>query len=254
MSPLLPITLASLLMLAPAVATAQTAVPDNPATDAPSAAPPQRLFDADVISYLVSRNKAKGLLEKCWHPAADYNGTLRYRVILDDDGKVTAIMPFSANKGDGSDEAARAAIQSCAPYTIEATGRCWRIADVRFKGQDVLVIALPHIPSERRKAPITPTDPLSLTQEETRGLRTQLTRCVPPPPSGANGRLQIESDLILNFDGSVSPDSKIVSSPTPELGQRVVTALVECQPYLLPAEKYAGWKLIPLSVDLVGQF
>jgi hypothetical protein len=66
--------------------------------------------------------------------------------------------------------------------------------------------------------------------------------------------LQIDIDLILNFDGSVSPDSKIVASPTPELGQRVMKALIQCQPYLLPAEKYAAWKLIPMSVDLIASF
>ena len=93
---------------------------------------------------------------------------------------------------------------------------------------------------------------MSLTPEEVRGLRTQLTRCVPPPPSGMNGRLQIEIDLILNFDGSVSPDSKIVSSPTPELGQRMMKALAECQPYLLPAEYLEMYspQLVTLPVQL----
>jgi hypothetical protein len=232
---------------------AQTAAPADPATGAPSAAPPQKHtpFDAEVIGYLLSRNNAKKLLEKCWHPAAEYGGTLRYRVILDDGGKVTTIMPFPANKDEnGIDMAARAAIQSCAPYTIAATGRSWSITDVSFAGKGVAVIPLPHIPSERRKAPITPTDPLNLTQEEAGALRTQVARCVPPPPRGTSGRLQIDIDLILNFDGSVSPDSKIVASPTPELGQRVVKALVQCQPYLFPAEKYAAWKLIPMTVDL----
>lgn len=249
MSRLLPVTLASLLIWAPALAMAQTAVPANPAAGAPSAAPLQKHtpFDAEVIGYLVSRNK---LLEKCWHPAADYGGTLRYRVIVDDGGKVTIITPFPANT-DENDAAARAAIQSCAPYTIAATGRSWSITDVSFTAKGVAVVPLPHIPSEGRKAPIKPTDPLSLTRDEIGALKAQVTRCVPPPPPGTSGRVKVDLDVVLNFDGSVSPETKVTSSPSPELGQRVMKALIQCQPYLLPAEKYADWKLIPMTVDLV---
>jgi hypothetical protein len=247
MTRLLPVTLASLLIWAPTLAMAQSATRANPPVDSK----PQKSFDIEVLRYFLSSSKAEKLLARCWHPAAEFLGTMRYRLILDDGGMVTTTMPFPANKGDGGvDEAARAAIASCAPYTIAATGRSWSITDVSFAGKGVAVIPLPHIPSERRKAPITPTDPLNLTQEEAGALRTQVARCVPPPPRGTSGRLQIDIDLILNFDGSVSPDSKIVASPTPELGQRVVKALVQCQPYLFPAEKYAAWKLIPMTVDL----
>ena len=250
MTRLLPVTLASLLIWAPALAMAQTAIPADPPADLK----PQKSFDIEVVRYFLSSSKAEKLLAKCWHPAAEFKGTLRYRLILDDGGKVTTIMPFPANKRESDNDEAGAAIQSCAPYTIAATDRTWSITDVRFSGKDVAVIPLPNIPAEKRKAPsvIKPgIDPLRLTHQEIDDLRTQATRCIPPPPSGMSGRLQIDIDLVLNFDGSVSPDSKITSSPTPELGQRVMKGLIQCQPYLLPAEKYADWKLIPMTVDLV---
>lgn len=250
MTRLLPVTLASLLIWAPTLAMAQSATPANPPVDSK----PQKSFDIEVVRYFLSSSKAEKLLARCWHPAAEFKGTLRYRLILDDGGMVTTTMPFPANKGDGGvDEAARAAIASCAPYTIAATDRTWSIADASFTAKSVAVVPLPNIPAEKRKAPsgIKPAnDPLNLTQEEILAFSTQTRRCIPPPPRGTSGRLQIDIDLILNFDGSVSPDSKVTSSPTPELGQRVMKALVQCQPYLLPAEKYAAWKLIPMTVDL----
>ena len=215
---------------------------------------PQKSFDIEVVRYFLSSSKAEKLLARCWHPAAEFKGTLRYRLILDDGGMVATTMPFPANKGDGGvDEAARAAIASCAPYTVAATDRTWSIADGASRRRASRFTAPEYSGGKAQGAVRNQARRRSPEPDAGRILGIQLTDgndAYRRRHRGTSGRLKIEIDLVLNFDGSVSPDSKIVASPSSELGQRVMKALVQCQPYLLPAEKYAAWKLIPMTVDL----
>jgi len=56
-----------------------------------------------------------------------------------------------------------------------------------------------------------------------------------------------ELELHLNRDGTVARDStKIISAATPEIGRITLEATFQCQPYLLPAEKYDAWKAVVL--------
>jgi hypothetical protein len=86
-------------------------------------------------------------------------------------------------------------------------------------------------------------DPSNLASSEREKLAAQVRKCVPTLEPGS----MAEIDLRLNVDGSVAPTSKVVSSTTPGLGQRLLQATFQCQPYLLPAEKYDAWKAIVLD-------
>ena len=87
-----------------------------------------------------------------------------------------------------------------------------------------------------------------LTPGERQALISQIARCVPPINIAAHSVITI--DLRLNADGSVTEESKIVSSPTPEIGKAMLRAVSQCQPYRLPAQEYQRWKQILVDFDL----
>jgi hypothetical protein len=91
-------------------------------------------------------------------------------------------------------------------------------------------------------------DPNELTLAERQALMTQIGRCV--PPTNTRGRSLTTIDLHLNPDGSVAAESKIVASPTPEIGKAMLRAALMCGPYRLPAQKYEKWKQILVDFDL----
>jgi hypothetical protein len=87
-----------------------------------------------------------------------------------------------------------------------------------------------------------------LTSGERQALISQIQRCVPPLNIATHAVTTI--DLRLDADGSVTEESKIVSSPTPEIGKAMLRAVSQCQPYRLPAQKYQKWKQILVDFDL----
>jgi hypothetical protein len=91
-------------------------------------------------------------------------------------------------------------------------------------------------------------DPNELTLAERQALMTQLGRCV--PPTNTSNKSMTTIDLRLNPDGSVAAESKVIASPTPEIGKAMLRAAVMCGPYRLPAEKYEKWKQILVDFDL----
>ena len=96
--------------------------------------------------------------------------------------------------------------------------------------------------------PALAADPNELTLAEHQALMTQIGRCV--PPTNTRGRSLTTIDLHLNPDGSVAAESKIVASPTPEIGKAMLRAALMCGPYRLPAQKYEKWKQILVDFDL----
>jgi hypothetical protein len=97
-------------------------------------------------------------------------------------------------------------------------------------------------------APARAADPSELTSAERQGLIATITRCV--PPTNTTGQSMTTIDLRLNPDGSVAAESKVIASPTPEIGKAMLRAALMCGPYRLPAQKYEKWKHILVDFDL----
>ncbi len=96
--------------------------------------------------------------------------------------------------------------------------------------------------------PALAADPNELMLAEHQALIEQITRCV--PPTNMTKRSITTIDLRLNPDGSVAAESKVVASPTPEIGKAMLRAALMCGPYRLPAQKYEKWKQILVDFDL----
>jgi hypothetical protein len=97
-------------------------------------------------------------------------------------------------------------------------------------------------------APALAAGPNELTLGERQGLIATITRCV--PPINATGQSMTTIDLRLNPDGSVAAESKVIASPTPEIGKAMLRAALMCGPYRLPPQKYEKWKQILVDFDL----
>ena len=91
-------------------------------------------------------------------------------------------------------------------------------------------------------APALAAGPNELTQAERQALISQIARCV--PPRNVDTRSVTTIELHLNPDGTMAAESKVVSSPTPEIGKAMLRAASQCGPYRLPAQKYENWKQI----------
>ena len=96
--------------------------------------------------------------------------------------------------------------------------------------------------------PALASNPAGLTPAERQALMTQIGRCV--PPTNMTTRSVTTIDLRLNPDGSVAAESKVIASPTLEIGKAMLRAALLCGPYRLPAQKYEKWKQMLLDFDL----
>jgi hypothetical protein len=96
--------------------------------------------------------------------------------------------------------------------------------------------------------PALAANPAELTLAERQALMTQIERCV--PPTNMTTRSVTTIDLRLNPDGSLAAESKVIASPTAEIGKAMLRAASMCGPYRLPAQKYEKWKQILLDFDL----
>ncbi|MBR0752615.1 hypothetical protein JQ604_10505 [Bradyrhizobium jicamae] len=195
-------------------------------------------------AFLESVDRVRDSLSKCWRPDKDFKGTLRYRVAIDKDGKVTKVIPFADNKSDpGMQRAANAAIEACQPYVMPISYKNWDSLEVELS-QRVDVASAAIVPSENdakelKVLTVNTNGPLSPSHQEILDLATKIKACLKTNGSGMSGL-----ELHLNRDGSVAPGSRIVSSPTPEIGQNLLQATFDCQPYPLQTEKYEGWKVM----------
>ena len=95
--------------------------------------------------------------------------------------------------------------------------------------------------------PALAADPSELIQAERQALISQIERCA--PPLNIDKRRATTIELRLNADGSVAAESKVVASPTPEIGKATQRAAMQCQPYRLPGQNYEKWKHILADFD-----
>jgi hypothetical protein len=105
-----------------------------------------------------------------------------------------------------------------------------------------------------------------MTADIADALRSQMRRCWSPPTGAPDAR-----DLIVDFDLSLNPDGSVGRlQPTPgtaaasagnaytrAASEAAGRAVYQCQPYRLPADRYAQWRDInPLRFDpreMMGQ-
>jgi hypothetical protein len=97
-------------------------------------------------------------------------------------------------------------------------------------------------------APAFADDPNELTLAERQTLSAQIMRCVPPIKTTTRSVTTIE--IHLNPDGTMAAESKIVASPTPEIGKAMLRAASMCGPYRPPAQKYEKWKQLLVDFNL----
>lgn len=94
----------------------------------------------------------------------------------------------------------------------------------------------------------------SLTLSEKDALRSQMQRCWNPPIGMADGRsIVVTVQVALAVDGSVAAVFETGRSGTGPLydvaSDAAQRAVIQCQPYRLPAEKYSAWKDVQVNFD-----
>jgi len=222
--------------LLPSVVVAFFVLSGNAWAKVPEKTPAQ--IKRELTQSLVRMKKS---LSKCWRPDNSFNGSLSFRLTLDKDGNVKNIMRFVGDNTDTAiEKTAVAAIQSCQPYVLGTSHRHSMSMDVVLTRQ--IEIFSDAAPVEQKNIIPAPIPKPTLTSEEIAGLRKQVAACT----KANDFESETELELHLNRDGTVAPNSKIISGATPELGRNLLDAAVKCQPYLLPAAKYDAWKAIIL--------
>ncbi|MEM7566930.1 MAG: hypothetical protein AAF321_06825 [Pseudomonadota bacterium] len=94
----------------------------------------------------------------------------------------------------------------------------------------------------------------TLTVSEIGALRRRLAQCW-TPPLGARGAetLTVKVNMQLNPDGTVRGAPRIVDAPfgpaADAAAQAATRAVLQCQPYALPPEKYDLWQDITINFD-----
>ena len=94
-------------------------------------------------------------------------------------------------------------------------------------------------------APARAAGPNELTLAERQGLIAQITRCV--PPINTTGQSMTTIDLRLNPDGSVVAESKVIASPTPEIGKAMLRAAMDSAAMARPIAKRTSHRSEPNS-------
>ena len=110
-------------------------------------------------------------------------------------------------------------------------------------------------PSQTDEAPSSPLEaPLSASEKD--GIAQQVRRCwnmVPGLPLDSLGYIQVR--VHFNPDGSIQGtpellDRSRMSDPFyRSAAETAVRAVLACQPYRMPSEKYNTWKLIDFNFD-----
>ena len=94
----------------------------------------------------------------------------------------------------------------------------------------------------------------TMSVNEIDALRARIAQCWSPPPGGLGAdSIVIKIRLQLNEDGSLVGYPTVANSGGSPFFQAAadsaVRAVYQCQPYTLPAEKYAVWRDIILNFD-----
>jgi len=102
---------------------------------------------------------------------------------------------------------------------------------------------------------------LPMTLGEQDALRQQVLKCWSPPIGAAEAEnLLVTLKINLNQDGTLIGYPKIVDSSSMKSGVRrvaeesAVRAVIQCQPYILPLEKYQSWRVVTMNFDPKDMF
>ncbi|MEG6507461.1 hypothetical protein V6C03_00575 [Methyloligella sp. 2.7D] len=97
-------------------------------------------------------------------------------------------------------------------------------------------------------------DGLYMSANEIDALRARIAQCWNPPPGGLGaGQLIVKLRMKLNEDGTLVGYPTVENSnPSPffrAAADSAVRAVYQCQPYVLPLEKYSLWRDLILNFD-----
>jgi outer membrane biosynthesis protein TonB len=133
-----------------------------------------------------------------------------------------------------------------------------RIAALLNKIPDATDEAKPVVPDDgappkKVKGQTNGTE-MSMSVNEIDALRARIASCWTPPPGGLGAdKIVIKLRLKLNEDGTLVGTPTIANSDSSPFFQAAadsaVRAVYQCQPYELPAEKYALWRDMILNFD-----
>jgi hypothetical protein len=93
-----------------------------------------------------------------------------------------------------------------------------------------------------------------MSANEIDAFRAQISRCWTPPVGGLGGdAIIVKLRIMLNEDGTLGRAPEIANSYNSPFfrpaADAAVRAVVQCQPYRMPPEKYAEWRDMLLSFD-----
>jgi len=113
--------------------------------------------------------------------------------------------------------------------------------------------APPDTPRKKVKGQSTGTQ-MTMAVNEVDALRAKIAQCWNPPPGGLGAdAIIVKLRLQLNEDGSLIGYPTVANSGSSPFFQAAadsaVRAVYQCQPYELPAEKYAVWRDMILNFD-----
>jgi outer membrane biosynthesis protein TonB len=156
-----------------------------------------------------------------------------------------------------------------AKKTAEAKPKPKPVAKKRDFNADRIAALLNKIPDATDEAkPVVPDDgappkkvkgqtngtEMTMSVNEIDALRARIANCWTPPPGGLGAdKIVIKLRLKLNEDGTLVGTPTITNSGSSPFFQAAadsaVRAVYQCQPYELPAEKYALWRDMILNFD-----
>jgi hypothetical protein len=95
---------------------------------------------------------------------------------------------------------------------------------------------------------------LSMTFNEIDALRAKISQCWNPPVGGLGAEaIKVKLRLRLREDGALSREPEVVNRAGSPFfraaADAAVRAVMQCQPYQLPARKYAMWRDMILNFD-----
>ena len=93
-----------------------------------------------------------------------------------------------------------------------------------------------------------------MTANEIDAFRAQIVRCWSPPVGGLGGDpIVVKLSIRLREDGSLKTHPDVMNSvPSPffrPVADSAVRAVIQCQPYNMPRDKYSQWQNILLTFD-----
>ena len=110
-----------------------------------------------------------------------------------------------------------------------------------------------EVPEKKVRGQTSGTD-MSMSVNEIDALRARIADCWTPPPGGLGAdEIVVKLRLKLNEDGTLVGYPSVANSGSSPFFQAAadsaVRAVYQCQPYVLPAEKYSLWRDMILNFD-----